>query len=80
MKECNYTSPYLLGSLQFCLTGFDFIYPQILNGFDPLVDPYFWPSKTTDRFKSITDSDLTAALNTKINEKFVASQQESRFS
>ena len=27
-------------------------------------------------YKSITDSDLTAALNAKINEKFVASLQE----
>ena len=44
-------------------------------GFDPEVDPYFWTSKTTDGFKSITDSDLTA-LNAKIYEKFVASLQE----
>ena len=33
----------------------------------------YWTSKTTDRFKSITDIDLTVALNAKINEKFVAS-------
>ena len=51
------------------------IYPQILNGFDPQVNPYFWTSKTTDCFKSITDSDLTA-LNAKIYEKFVVSLQE----
>ena len=40
-------------------------------GFDPEVDPYFWTSKTTDGFKSITDSDLTA-----LNAKCVASLQE----
>ena len=39
-------------------------------GFDPEVDPYFWTFKSTDCFKSITDSDLTA-LNAKICEKML---------
>ena len=38
------------GSRQFGLvTGFDpYFYPQISNGFDPQVDPYFWTSKTAE--------------------------------